>query len=225
MFQIPVNAAGFAPFVTSDSPCEQAAQILFVNVRWAKDLAVAANISTEDQLILLEYSWRDLFLLSAGQLLPNLDPTPLLPPGPHNLAMAIEIARFRDTLVTFHTLNLDPHEFSCLKSLVLLKNGLDIDSLPSSRSSNESSSSPNAGPLGGRLRDPFKIMTLRDSFHLTLGRRLSSTPYGALRFGKLMMLMPALKSVSANTIEELFFKQYTAGIPIERLMGDMYRSA
>lgn len=225
MLQIPITSAGipFTPAITPESVCEQAAQLLFLNVRWARDLASGTSLSMEDQLTLLEASWRELFLLAAAQILPNLDPTPLLPPGPQSLALAMQVSRFRDTLLSFHAMNLDAHEFACIRAIVLLKAGLECE-VPSSRSSN-GSSSPNTGTSTGKLRDPATVARLRDSFHLALGQRLSTAAYGTLRFGKLLLLLPTLQSVSAGTIEELFFRRTIGVIPIEKIIGDMYKSA
>ena len=122
-FQIPVNVAGLPTLplipaaITAESICEQAARLLFLNVHWARDLAVGTNLVIEDQLTLLESSWRELFLLAAAQILPTLDPTPLLPPGPQGLGLAVEVTRFRETLAGFHAMSLDQHELLLLPSL------------------------------------------------------------------------------------------------------------
>lgn len=208
--------------ISAESVCEQAARLLFLNVRWARDLAAGTGLGLEDQLTLLEASWRELFLLAAAQILPSLDPSALLPPGPHGLPLAIEVNRFRETLTGFHSMNLDPHEFACLRAIVLFKAGLDSEIVPSSRSSN-GSISPN-GPTN-RIRDPGLVARLRDGAQLALGQRLSGASFGALRFGKLLLLLPTLRSVSTHAIEELFFRRTIGVIPIERIICDMYKSA
>ncbi|XP_012281238.1 nuclear receptor subfamily 2 group E member 1 [Orussus abietinus] len=224
--KIPVSVAGLPtvsmlPAITAESVCEQAARLLFLNVRWARDLATGTGLGMDDQLTLLEASWRELFLLAAAQMLPTLDPTPLLPPGPQGLGLAVEVNRFRDTLAGFHAMNLDPHEFACIRAIVLFKAGLDCEPpAPSSRSSN-GSASPNAG---SRLRDPAAVARLRDGAQLALGQRLSGASFGALRFGKLLLLLPSLRSVSTHAIEDLFFRRTIGVIPIERIICDMYKS-
>lgn len=224
--QIPVNMTGLPsmpliPAITAESICEQAARLLFLNVHWARDLATGTNLAIEDQLTLLESSWRELFLLAAAQILPTLDPTALLPPGPQGLSLAVEVNRFRGTLAGFHAMNLDQHEFACIRAIVLFKAGLDSEPLPSSRSSN-GSTSPN---VGSRLRDAAAVARLRDGAQLALGQRLSGASFGALRFGKLLLLLPTLRSVSTHAIEELFFRRTIGVIPIERIICDMYKAA
>ncbi|XP_016914164.1 nuclear receptor subfamily 2 group E member 1 [Apis cerana] len=227
MSKIPVSVAGLPTLplipaaITAESICEQAARLLFLNVHWARDLAIGTNLVIEDQLTLLESSWRELFLLAAAQILPTLDPTPLLPPGPQGLGLAVEVTRFRETLAGFHAMSLDQHEYACIRAIVLFKAGLDSEPLPSSRSSN-GSTSPNTG---SRLRDAAAVARLRDGAQLALGQRLSGASFGALRFGKLLLLLPSLRSVSAHAIEELFFRRTIGVIPIERIICDMYKAA
>lgn len=209
------------PAITAESICEQAARLLFLNVHWARDLAAGTNLVIEDQLTLLESSWRELFLLAAAQILPTLDPTVLLPPGPQSLGLAVEVNRFKETLAGFHAMSLDQHEFACIRAMVLFKAGLDSEQLPSSRSSS-GSASPSTG---NRLRDPSAVARLRDGAQLALGQKLSAASFGALRFGKLLLLLPTLRSVSAHAIEELFFRRTIGVIPIERIICDMYKAA
>lgn len=208
------------PGITAETICEQAARLLFLNVRWTKDLAADTNLCMEDQLTLLECSWRELFLLAAAQTQPTLDPTPLLPAGPQGLGLAIEVSRFRDTLSGFHALEVDQQEYSCIRALVLFKAGLDSE--PVSSGSNGLSGSPG---VRNRLKDVTSIALLKDRAQVSLGQRLSGSSLGALRFGKLLMLLPTLRSVSAHAIEELFFRRTIGGIPIERIICDMYKSS
>lgn len=207
------------PAITAESICEQAARLLFLNVHWARELVAGTNLIMEDQLTLLEFSWRELFLLAAAQMLPTLDPTPLLATNPQNIALAVEVNRFRDTLAGFHGMNLDQHEFACIRAIVLFKAGLDYESI--GRNDVDSRS-----PGGrGRLRDAAAVARLRDSAQLALGQRLGSASFGPLRFGKVLMLLPTLRSVSAHAIEELFFRRTIGAIPIERIICDMYKAA
>ncbi|XP_067214805.1 nuclear receptor subfamily 2 group E member 1 isoform X2 [Linepithema humile] len=220
--KMPMNISNLPliPPITVESVCEQAARLLFLNVHWARDVAAGTNLTLEDQLTLLESSWRELFLLAAAQVLPALDPTPLLPPSPQGIGLAIEVNHFRETLAGFHAMNLDQHEFACIRAIVLFKAGLENEPTSSNRSTS-SSSSP--GP-GNRLRDAASVARLRDSAQLALGQRLSGVSFGALRFGKLLLLLPTLRSVSAHAIEELFFRRTIGMIPIEKIICDMYKT-
>lgn len=207
------------PAMTPDSVRETAARLLFMNVSWTRDLVTSAGLTIEDQLTLLESSWRELFLLGAAQMVPTLDPSALVPPGPQNLPLAVQVTRFRETLTGFHAMNLDYHEYACIKAIVLFKAGLDSELVPSSRSSSGSASPSSAS----KLRDPAAVARLHYGAQIALGQRLNGASFGELRFGKLLMLLPTLRSVSAHAIEELFFRSTIGRIPIERIICDMYK--
>lgn len=78
---------------------------------------------------------------------------------------------------------------------------------------------------GKSLRDFQAIVTLQDQAQLTLSKYIETAyPTQPFRFGKLLLLLPALQSVSGKTIEELFFKRTIGHIPIEKLVVDMFKS-
>jgi nuclear receptor subfamily 2 group E protein 1 len=208
------------PISIGESMCEQAARLLFLNVTWARDLNANSGLCMEDQLTVLESSWRELFLLAAAQCVPHLDPTPLLPPGPQSLGLALEVSRFRETLIAFNGLSLDPHEYSCVRAVVLYKAGLDCESVSSSRSS---SGSVSPGTGGSRLRDAASVVRLRDSAQTALGARMAATSsFGAVRFSKLILMLPMLRTVSAHAIEEFFFRKTIGVTSIEKIICDVY---
>lgn len=49
-------------------------------------------------------------------------------------------------------------------------------------------------------------------------------PTQPFRFGKMLLLLPTLKQINGKTIEEVFFRKTIGGIPIERLLVDMFKS-
>ena len=51
----------------AETLCETAARLLFMNVKWAKSVPAFVSLPLRDQLILLEESWRELFVLGASQ--------------------------------------------------------------------------------------------------------------------------------------------------------------
>lgn len=78
---------------------------------------------------------------------------------------------------------------------------------------------------GGSLCDVTSVAAFQDQTQLTLSQYVSARhPTQPYRFGKLLLLLPALKAVSAQTIEELFFRRTIGDIPIVRLLSDMYRA-
>ena len=58
--------------------CEAAARLLFMNVRWMKSIPAFLSLPYQDQLILLEEGWRELFVLGACQFQMPLESASLL---------------------------------------------------------------------------------------------------------------------------------------------------
>ena len=76
------------------------------------------------------------------------------------------------------------------------------------------------------LRDFHTVATLQDQAQMTLSKYIqTSYPTQPFRFGKLLLLLPTLKTVNGSTIEELFFRKTIGSIPIERLLVDMFKSS
>ncbi|XP_057324948.1 nuclear receptor subfamily 2 group E member 1 [Microplitis mediator] len=212
---------------SSDATCEHAARVLFLNVRWTKDLAITTGLTMDDQLILLEASWRDLFLLAVAQMSPTLDPTALLSEELRNTPLALEVLRFREVLNAINSVGMNAHEFACVRAIVYFSSILeDLKVHPSSRNSDGSMSPPGTSNMapGYHARDPETIARLRDGAYLALGQILHHASFGALRFGRILMVLPFLKSVSSGVIEELFFRRTIGVIPIERIICDVYKS-
>ncbi|UYV80484.1 Hr51 [Cordylochernes scorpioides] len=109
---------------------ETAARLLFMAVKWAKNLPSFTNLPFRDQVILLEEAWSELFLLCAIQWCQPLEASPLfsehLAAGLPNGKAAVTLADCRtlqETLARFKAAAVDPAEFACLKAIVLFKSG------------------------------------------------------------------------------------------------------
>jgi hypothetical protein len=75
------------------------------------------------------------------------------------------------------------------------------------------------------LKDLQSIIAFQDQTQLTLSKYdATAYPTQPFRFGKLLLLLPSLRTVSSQTIEELFFKKTIGNISIERVILDMYKS-
>lgn len=132
-------------------------------------------------------------------------------------------------MARFAQMRVDPHEFSCLRAIVLFKTSVDSSSSSSSSSSSNStggspSSSDNDVPSRA-LQNGSAVAALQDHTQLTLNKYIATAYAGQpLRFGKLLLLLPVLRSVSGHTIEELFFRKTIGNIPIEKIICDMYKA-
>ncbi|KAK3866329.1 hypothetical protein Pcinc_028130 [Petrolisthes cinctipes] len=202
-------------FTSPETICETAARLLFMNVRWAKHLPAYTALPFRDQLMLLEDGWRELFVLSAAQFLLPVEAGPLLAASglacqasDRLLPILQDIKLFQDILAKFKAMWVDPTEYACLKAIVLFK----------------SVGEGCGGEVRG-LRDPAAVAALQDQAQLTLNKYITTTyPTQPFRFGKLLLLLPSLRSVGSRTIEELFFRRTIGAIPIERIICDMYKT-
>ncbi|KAJ9582077.1 hypothetical protein L9F63_003579, partial [Diploptera punctata] len=174
---------------------ESAAKLLFLAVKWARSIPSFLQLSFRDQAILLEEAWSELFVLSSAQW--------ALPVDEENIsrhsALEEDARRLRDTISRFVVLRVDHTEFACLKALVLFK--------PETRG----------------LRDAAHVELLQDQTHVMLHEYCAARHKA--RFGKLLLLLPSVGSLSRQSLEELFFKKTVGDVPIERLLGDMVKSA
>ncbi|KAH0821825.1 hypothetical protein GEV33_000966 [Tenebrio molitor] len=70
---LPLPPVFVPPMLNPSAICESAAQLLFMNVQWVRSIPAFTSLPLSDQLLLLEESWLDLFLLGAAQFLPLID--------------------------------------------------------------------------------------------------------------------------------------------------------
>lgn len=209
------------PMVSTESICESAARLLFMNVKWAKNVPAFTNLPISDQLLLLEQTWRELFVLGAAQFLAPVDLTALVHSSgalarhpDRAIGFLHEVRLFQETLTKFSQIRVDAHEYACMRAIVLFKTVFDTPS-----------SSGESPKVEKTLSEPSLVRNLQEQTQLTLNKYIQTAQPGQpLRFGKLLMLLPSLKAVSNTTIEELFFRRTIGNIPIERIICDMYKA-
>ncbi|KAK2917811.1 photoreceptor-specific nuclear receptor [Channa argus] len=199
-----------SPYTTScsESIYETSARLLFMSVKWAKNLPVFAHLPFRDQVILLEEAWSEMFLLCAIQWSLPMDNCPLLSLqdiSPIHQAKisppTADLHILEEVFNRFKALAVDPTEFACLKAIVLFKS--------ETRS----------------LKDPEQVENLQDQSQVLLGQHIHSMyPNQASRFGRLLLLLPSLHFVSSEKIEQLFFHRTIGSTPMEKLLCDMFKN-
>ncbi|XP_069164432.1 protein dissatisfaction isoform X1 [Procambarus clarkii] len=184
---------------------ETTARLLFMMVRWIRSLAPFQTLSRSDQCVLVEESWKELFLVHLAQWYLPLDLSALLQsPAAHSRLgsderTALELATIQDVLRRFRHLSPDNTECGCLKAVVLFK------------------------PDASGLVDVHPVEMLQDQAQCILSDYIRTRlPRQPTRFGRLLLLLPGLKTVRATTVEGLFFKDTVGDTPIHRLVLDMY---
>ncbi|XP_077301675.1 nuclear receptor subfamily 2 group E member tailless [Arctopsyche grandis] len=107
---VPLSLAPLPP-LSEEVTCEVAAQLLFMNVRWARQVGAFSALSLYDRLILLVESWRELFVLGASVMLPPLT----------SLTNAPGTRGFRSAVEGVAMITPDEHELACLRAIVLFQ--------------------------------------------------------------------------------------------------------
>ena len=77
------------------------------------------------------------------------------------------------------------------------------------------------------LADAATVSRLQDDAQLALNRYIDVTQHIAqpFRFGKLLLLLASLRSVSADTIDDMYFRSALGHVPVSRIVADMFASA
>ncbi|KAK1789883.1 hypothetical protein P4O66_015761, partial [Electrophorus voltai] len=143
------------PYSGPESVYETSARLLFMSVKWAKNLPVFSHLPFRDQVILLEEAWSELFLLCAIQWSLPLESCPLLslpdlspPSQAKSSPSASDLRLLQEVFSRFRALQVDPTEFACLKAIVLFK--------PETRG----------------LKDPEQVENLQDQSQVMLAQHI-----------------------------------------------------
>ncbi|XP_055089294.1 COUP transcription factor 1 isoform X1 [Symphalangus syndactylus] len=190
--------------------CELAARLLFSAVEWARNIPFFPDLQITDQVSLLRLTWSELFVLNAAQCSMPLHVAPLLAAaGLHASPMSADrvvafmdhIRIFQEQVEKLKALHVDSAEYSCLKAIVLF-------------------TSDACG-----LSDAAHIESLQEKSQCALEEYVRSQyPNQPSRFGKLLLRLPSLRTVSSSVIEQLFFVRLVGKTPIETLIRDMLLS-
>lgn len=256
------------PLLCVEQMREQAAQLLFMNVNFLKNLSPFTQLPQPDQLVLFEESWCEFFILGiAENLLPVnfsqllfayefLNPT--FQSSDSKLSSDVifrEVETFQNILNKFIQMRIDTNEYVYLRAIVLYKSDIcgkmnrsnetsdmkddivDIDddndqndhkknTIKDNFQSDESNLSGSTSSKSyNRLIDPLKIQALQINAKEALAA-YEQNYYGIahqIRYRSLLSLLPSLKVVNPNLIEELFFRRNIGNIPLFKLLVDLYR--
>ncbi|KAM3876630.1 COUP transcription factor 2-like [Diretmus argenteus] len=190
--------------------CELAARMLFSAVEWARNIPFFPDLQVPDQVALLRLTWSELFVLNAAQCSMPVHVAPLLAAaGLHASPMSADrVVAFMDHIRVFQEqveklkiLHVDSAEYSCIKAIVLF-------------------TSDACG-----LSDVAHVEGLQEKSQCALEEYVRSQyPNQPTRFGKLLLRLPSLRTVSSSVIEQLFFVRLVGKTPIETLIRDMLMS-
>ncbi|KAL9694908.1 hypothetical protein quinque_014193 [Culex quinquefasciatus] len=218
------------PLIAADAVRESAAQLLFMNVNFLKNLVPFTKLPLDDQLVLFEESWREFFILAVAQYLQPINFNHLLvayeylntnrgEPVPECIIREVEI--FQEILAQIVALRVDINEFVYLRAVVLYKTEFDPES---SISSSSSDGSDIISSTSKSIQEVSTVRALEDGAKDALASYIRTCRPGPIdRYRALLQLLPALRNVSTYTIEELFFRRNIGPAPLLKLLLDFYR--
>uniref|UniRef100_A0A182RRF8 NR LBD domain-containing protein n=1 Tax=Anopheles funestus TaxID=62324 RepID=A0A182RRF8_ANOFN len=213
---------------------ETTARLLFMSVRWVRCLIPFQTLSKNDQHLLLQVcngsqlfrrirnqiycflplspfpypkeSWKELFLLNFAQWSVPWDLSSLLDSPqvrdrlPPDAATQLEMKTMQEILCRFRQISPDLSELGCMKAVILFS------------------------PETSELCDVQPVEMLQDQAQCVLSEHVRVRyPRQPTRFGRLLLLLPLLRTIRSTTIETLFFKETIGTVPISRLLIDMYQ--
>jgi nuclear receptor subfamily 2 group E protein 1 len=228
------------PLIAVDAIRESAAQLLFMNVNFLKNLTPFTQLPLSDQLLLFENSWREFFIMGIAEHLLPINFTQLLfayeflntachePKSKISTETMIrEIEAFQDVLNKIIQMRVDSNEYVYLRAIVLYKsdaNNNDEDDKDRDIITSTSDDSEVMSFGGKSLEDSMKVKTLGKNAREALAAYEQSyyPIVHQMRYKNLIGLLPALKLVSNFTIEELFFRRNIGHVPLLKLLVDLY---
>lgn len=212
-------------FCTPDFHEKQAAKIILNNNTWIKERCTRDQLSMNDQLILLEHSWTDLFILGAAQCLSpftfNLSLIAYRYSG-NSALVQNEANQFHSILIKLNDMNIDDHEYNYIRAIALYGAAARIEL---TNNDDDRSSSSKDDLTKARLDDKSKILSYHDEALADLAAYINSArPFQPSRLKDLMLMLEQLKHVSSYTMEELFFRKSIGNeLTIVKLTSDLYK--
>jgi len=194
---------------------EIATRLLFLTVDWARSIQSFRSLERTDQLVLLQSTWSDLFMLGVAQCSSSFPLSPLLTLAAvhvaqsdgtnrdhkstdHGTNMLDKIMSVKDLLFSLEKLELDSVEYAFLKAIILFNS--DCSS----------------------LMNPKQVERLQEKAHCALKKYVENAhPGNPERFAKILLRLPATRMLTQQAAEELFFSPLIGTVKIESIMNNI----
>uniref|UniRef100_A0A671RC35 Retinoic acid receptor RXR-alpha-B-like n=1 Tax=Sinocyclocheilus anshuiensis TaxID=1608454 RepID=A0A671RC35_9TELE len=191
--------------------CQAADKQLFTLVEWAKRIPHFSDLPLDDQVILLRAGWNELLIASFSHRSIAVKDGILLATGLHvhrNSAHTAGVGAIFDRLVNVRVLTelvskmrdmqMDKTELGCLRAIVLFN------------------------PDSKGLSNPSEVEALRERVYASLEAYCKHKyPDQPGRFAKLLLRLPALRSIGLKCLEHLFFFKLIGDTPIDTFLMEM----
>uniref|UniRef100_A0A8D0CQ00 Retinoic acid receptor RXR n=1 Tax=Sander lucioperca TaxID=283035 RepID=A0A8D0CQ00_SANLU len=186
--------------------CQAADKQLFTLVEWAKRIPHFSELALDDQVILLRAGWNELLIASFSHRSISVKDGILLATGLHvhrNSAHSAGVGAIFDRVLTelvskMRDMQMDKTELGCLRAIILFN------------------------PDAKGLSNPSEVELLRERVYASLESYCKQKyPDQQGRFAKLLLRLPALRSIGLKCLEHLFFFKLIGDTPIDTFLMEM----
>ncbi|XP_052002691.1 retinoic acid receptor RXR-beta-B-like [Xyrauchen texanus] len=200
--------------------CQAADKQLYTLVEWAKRIPHFSELSLDDQVILLRAGWNELLIAAFSHRSISVKDEILLATGlhvprdsTHNFGgeafcdrESAEVGALFDRVLTelvckMRDMQMDKTELGCLRAIVLFN------------------------PDAKGLTSTSEVELLREKVYASLETYCKQKyPDHQGRFAKLLLRLPALRSIGLKCLEHLFFFKLIGDTPIDTFLMEMLES-
>ncbi|XP_071948191.1 retinoic acid receptor RXR-alpha-B-like isoform X4 [Antedon mediterranea] len=186
--------------------CQAADKQLFTLVEWAKRIPHFSELILDDQVTLLRAGWNELLIAAFSHRSIAVTNGILLATGLHvhrNSAHTAGVGTIFDRVLTelvakMREMRMDKTELGCLRAIVLFN------------------------PDAKNLSSVQKVEELREKVYASLEEYCRNQyPDESGRFAKLLLRLPALRSIGLKCLEHLFFFKLIGDTPIDTFLMEM----
>uniref|UniRef100_A0A8C2WSI0 Retinoic acid receptor RXR n=1 Tax=Cyclopterus lumpus TaxID=8103 RepID=A0A8C2WSI0_CYCLU len=198
------GSAGNSPHDAVTNICQTADKQLFALVEWAKRIPHFSELPLDDQVILLRAGWNELLIASFSHRSIGLKDGVLLASelqrdNAHSAGVGAIFDRVLTELVNkMRDMQMDKTELGCLRAIVLFN------------------------PDAKGLSNTGEVELLREKVYASLEAYCKHKyPEQQGRFAKLLLRLPALRSIGLKCLEHLFFFKLIGDTPIDTFLMEM----
>ncbi|CAL8248786.1 unnamed protein product [Lota lota] len=199
------GSATSSPHDAVSNICQTADKQLFALVEWAKRIPHFSELPLDDQVILLRAGWNELLIASFSHRSIALKDGVLLASELHrdNAMHSAGVAAIFDRVLTelvskMRDMQMDKTELGCLRAIVLFN------------------------PDAKGLSNTAEVELLREKVYASLEAYCKQKyPEQQGRFAKLLLRLPALRSIGLKCLEHLFFFKLIGDTPIDTFLMEM----
>ncbi|KAM6038740.1 retinoic acid receptor RXR-beta [Theristicus caerulescens] len=200
------GSGGSSPNDPVTNICQAADKQLFTLVEWAKRIPHFSELPLDDQVILLRAGWNELLIASFSHRSISVKDGILLATGLHvhrNSAHSAGVGAIFDRVLTelvskMRDMRMDKTELGCLRAIILFN------------------------PDAKGLSNPGEVELLREKVYASLESYCKQKyPEQQGRFAKLLLRLPALRSIGLKCLEHLFFFKLIGDTPIDTFLMEM----